>query len=29
MTASVGFTAEKIREFVHAYQVQPFGQKAA
>ena len=29
MTASVGFTAEEIREFVHEYHVQPFGQKAA
>ncbi len=28
MSASVGFTAEEIREFVHEYQVQPFGQKS-
>jgi len=28
MTVSVGFTAVEIREFVHEYQVQPWGQKA-
>jgi hypothetical protein len=27
MTVSVGFTAVEIREFVHEYHVQPFGQK--
>jgi hypothetical protein len=27
MTVGVGFTAEEIREFVHEYQVQPYGQK--
>lgn len=29
MTASVGFTAEEIREFVHEYHLQPHGRKAA
>jgi len=29
MSISVGFTAEEIREFVHEYQVQPHGHKAA
>jgi len=29
MTAAVGFTAVEIREFVHEYHVQPFGQKAS
>ena len=29
MTVGVGFTAVEIREFVHEYQVQPFGQKRA
>jgi hypothetical protein len=29
MTASVGFTAVEIREFVHEYHVQPYGQKAS
>jgi len=28
MTASVGFTAEEIREFVHEYHVQPHGLKS-
>ena len=28
MSISMGFTTEQIREFVHDYQVQPFGQKA-
>lgn len=28
VSISVGFTAEEIREFVHEYAVQPFGQKA-
>jgi DNA-binding transcriptional MerR regulator len=27
MTVSVGFTVEEIREFVHEYQVQPWGQR--
>lgn len=27
MTVGVGFTAEEIREFVHEYQVRPYGQK--
>jgi len=27
MSMSAGFTVEEIREFVHAYQVQPFGQR--
>jgi hypothetical protein len=27
LTVSVGFTAVEIREFVHEYQVQPWGQK--
>jgi hypothetical protein len=27
MTVSVGFTAVEIREFVHEYHVQPYGQK--
>jgi hypothetical protein len=27
MTASVGFTAVEVREFVHEYQMQPYGQK--
>jgi hypothetical protein len=27
MTVSVGFTAVEIREFVHEYQLQPYGQK--
>ena len=27
MTVSVGLTAAEIREFVHEYQVQPYGQK--
>lgn len=27
VTVSVGFTAEQIREFVHEYEVQPFGGK--
>lgn len=29
VSISVGFTAEEIREFVHEYQVQPYGQKGA
>lgn len=29
MTVSVGFTAEEIREFVHVYGLQPYGQKGA
>ncbi len=28
MSISAGFTTEEIREFVHQYEVQPFGQKA-
>ena len=27
MSMSAGFTVEEIREFGHAYQVQPFGQR--
>lgn len=27
MAISVGFTAEQIREFVHQYEVQPYGQR--
>jgi hypothetical protein len=27
MTVSVGFTAVEVREFVHEYQVQPYGQR--
>jgi hypothetical protein len=27
MTVSVGFTVEEVREFVHEYQVQPWGQR--
>jgi hypothetical protein len=29
MTASVGLTAEEIREFVHEYHLQPYGGKSA
>ena len=29
MSISVGFTAEEIREFVHQYELQPYGQKGA
>ena len=29
MTVGIGFTAEEIREFVHDYEVQPFGTKLA
>lgn len=29
VSISAGFTAEEIREFVHEYAVQPFGQKSA
>ena len=29
MTISSGFTAAEIREFVHEYQVQPYGQKGS
>ena len=29
MTAGVGFTAKEIREFVHEYEVQPYGTKLA
>jgi DNA-binding transcriptional MerR regulator len=28
MSISAGFTTEEIREFVHQYEVQPYGQKA-
>ena len=28
MTAGMGFTADEVREFVHEYHVQPFGQKS-
>ena len=29
MSMSPGFTTEQIREFVHQYGIQPYGQKAA
>ena len=29
MSASVGWTAESIREFVHQYEIQPYGTKTA
>ncbi len=29
MSAIVGFTAQEIRDFVHEYHLQPFGQKSA
>ena len=28
MSISPGFTTEQIREFVHQYEIQPYGQKA-
>ncbi len=28
MSISPGFTTEQIREFVHRYEIQPYGQKA-
>ena len=29
MTVGIGFTVDEIREFVHDYEVQPFGTKLA